>query len=157
MQVRFDIKFWLAGGVALLLAGPVSAIDMTGEWHGTKKCTLSVEGQPEVKDESDVLFRISQNGNQVAADIGGLPFSGVALTDSEKTEKGVVSLVRCGTSVTSETIPTELYTMNAKATAEAGVIKGTTFSALISLGLIEKCSYKLERTSLVDPDLSGCN
>lgn len=157
MQVGFKCKFGLASGLALLFAGPASAIDLTGSWAGTTSCLVYVDGAPLQKSTGETTVRISQTGSQLAADVDGLPFAGTVLEDGAKPEKGVASLVRCSTAATSPSVPTDLYVMNVQANADKGSAKGSAITTWITVGIGGKCSVKLKRTETTDPDLQGCN
>ncbi len=158
MQKRTNFRMRLATVMAMAaMASTAQAIDVTGTWTGTKKCLTYATGTSATKFEASVTMRMTQIGSQVGAEVDGLAFAGIVLENSAKPEVGVLTLVHCGTTATSEFIPTEHYVMNVKADSEKGVIKGSYLTAWVDFGINGKCTLKLERTETANPNLSACN
>jgi len=149
----------LAVGV-MLAGGPAAAFDIRGTWTGSVNCKGIFNGAPQSVTSSSTLL-IDNNGELELA-IDAFHYSGLAIFDPAKPDKGNLAIIRCDTNATrssgefgGELGRLKVSTRPAKGT---GSISGTSyrFSVLLADSLFT-CRWSFKRTSTDHPTLAGCS
>jgi hypothetical protein len=148
---RPAIRLTAAAGMLLLTAGPVTAIDLTGTWEGTIKCTTHIEDTPRFRFNDDVSLLISQSGTALNVSVlGVLPAFGQA-TDDGDGSKGLMAFASCTPPVAGNNF-----------IGDGKVTIGTSRSKIegrwdsFSEGVVRTCTLKVQRTDTADPGVSPC-
>jgi hypothetical protein len=143
----------------LLLAVPAGAIDLTGTWEGTFKCTEVDSGVKQKLTDRNELLAITQVGNVLSVDwVGVAPLAGFVIDDVKKpTEKGAAAIIDCETTTDLTTGYAELANLqaNVKSAKGTGKIKGT--STYTRDGdTTGQCKWSFKRIDTADPVAAGC-
>lgn len=163
------MKWLLAPLLLALLAAPSGAIDLTGTWSGSFKCTEydgdADDGEPEKFKQTFQTLRITQTGNDLAVewvDEGGFLIAnvrGVAISDVKKPDaKARAVLADCETGADLVALYSELTELQATVDRDKG--KGTLKGAgVYSPGdlAMGACKWKFKLESTADPAVpAGC-
>ena len=148
----------------LLTFGAVAdAFDVTGTWEGTYKCKGSYAGEKDSYADA-LVAKITQSGVAVGADItfdGDLfRYSGVAVANAAKPDKGDLGIVICGS---DDDLTAGIYdelgrlSVTTKPSKGTGSIKGSSFYTRTNPGGAYTCKWSLKRTDPADPAVGvGC-
>lgn len=146
---------WFIGAAAILLGtavAPAWAINLTGTWEGKIKCTFADAEGIDTASE-DLVVEITQTGDDLNISLIGLPAHGRVLEDASNPDKGMASMVLCGSNDT-----TGFFTSIAQVKVNAeggGNLKGSlTFDFSDTLA---SCSIKLKRVDTADPGVDPCD
>ena len=149
--------------LVLVLTPAARAFDVTGEWAGTYRCTGTFEG---FKDSftSALGAIITQDGSTLGAvisfDGGPFAYTGIAIADAGKPDKGNVMLTYCGTDDNLGSGVDELARLAVKTNSakHTGTLSGTSFFSRLDDPQAYTCKWKLKRTTILDAQLpQTCN
>lgn len=145
----------------LCAAGPAAAIDLTGSWNLSGKCKGFLGTQVIKSGVDDIVVNVTQSGTGLNVSAGGLAMSGVVAADSVDPDRAAVTLATCGITSDFTTLPVvnQLLNLSAKTgSGGKGTMRGRAFELSINDGGAngQSCTYKMKRTSVVDPVVAAC-
>jgi hypothetical protein len=150
----------LAAALAIT-AAPAAAFDLTGSYVGKFRCTGSFEGRKDSFAEPQVQVAITQSGNVFGMRFDDgfdvLDYSGVAIPDQAKPDKGEMAFVFCGTDDVlgnngdlDEIGRLKVTTKPAKGT---GKLSGTSIFTELDGTSVFTCKWTFKRVDTNDPGL----
>jgi hypothetical protein len=149
-----------AAVLAIACAPAAYAFDLTGHWSGSYKCKGSFGGEKDSYD--DVLeVDVNQSGTAVGLNIsftGTLyQYSGLAVANAAKPDKGDLMLTICGT---DDDLSTGIFDelgrlkVTTKPSKGTGSMSGSSFYSTTNPPQAYTCKWKLKRTTTSAPVVS---
>lgn len=130
------------------------ALDLTGTWQGTEKCTIN--SSTTTKFKNTVTLLITQTGSDLNTQLSGglfnLKFNGYGHANTDKPDNGAAGLLYC---TNSSTIGAN-FSLKAKTKPLTG--DGTLKGIFIGVDSISNydCTYTLKRVGTGNPVVSAC-
>jgi hypothetical protein len=142
---------------ALVLGVPAGAIDLTGTWTGSFKCS-EFNGAKDKFPEPAQILRITQTGGNLAVDwVGSADQTGLAIDDVKAPDKkGEAALVDCETTADLATGYGEIALLKAKVDRAKGKgsLKGTSIYSPDGLA-VGDCKWSFKLTDPTDPGVAA--
>jgi len=139
-------------------ASPAAALDLTGTWEGTFKCSVFDGFKDKFKEPGEIL-RITQVGDDLNIEwLGTADQSGVAIADLKSPDtKGAAALSDCETHADLATGYSEIAVLKAKVNRSKGKgkLKGTSIWSEEG-AVIGDCKWKFKLVDPSDPGVLGC-
>jgi hypothetical protein len=142
----------IAATAVLTLSGdPAVAVDVTGTWDGTVKCTTQEEDIDTSRDVFPLTMSISQSGTELRASVNDLPAFGQATDDGVDKDKGFMAVGNCSP-------PSLGFTFGGGGKVTIGVSRSKIDGQITGFmdGIVQICKLKLTRTDPADPGVSPC-
>jgi hypothetical protein len=156
-----NVRIWKAGlalaAIAALGASRAAALEsLTGVYQGKVKCA-GLLGGGKVKDKLDVEVRIVDLSGQILLDVSELgTFEGFAATESQKPDRGKLSVVSCLLTVVSQEGSVLHADIQNKAGTTKASFKGTLVRTDPSTLDARICDIKVKRVSTASPKVAPC-
>jgi hypothetical protein len=139
-----------SAAIVSVTSAPAIAIDLTGTWQGTLKCTTNVDGQkPEKLPTQDVTFLISHvNSTDLNVSFNSSPGQGTVVDAGSSTTKGLFVSTGCPGH--------PFHFVNGKASIGTKSSKISGDATFFASGVITACKVRVERTDTTDPGAISC-
>jgi hypothetical protein len=138
-------------------AGTAAAFDLTGNYTGKYKCSGFDGTKPKPKFTDAIPLAITQSGDVLGIDYDGGNFfySGIALPDARKPDKGEIAVVICGTdSMLGGNVDYDemgRLKVTTKPSKGAAKITGVSIYTDPDGATVYTCKWSFKRVDTVDP------